>query len=77
MYFEESKRRHFLFAPSPTPGTGPLQTILHTEPEGLDLSRELPGGMVTSQFEPCIITSKNGKSSQSVNRLNQARQRVK
>ena len=34
----------FLFAPPPTPRTGPLQTVPTPRPEGLDLSRGLLGG---------------------------------
>ena len=41
----------FLFAPPPTTGKGPLQTISHPRNGRAGLSP----GMVTGQIEPCII----------------------
>ena len=38
MYFAKSKRRYFLFAPPPTPGTGPPQTIPQPSARGAGLA---------------------------------------
>ena len=57
-----SQREDIFYLPqTPAPGTGPLQTIPHPGPEGMDLSRELLGGgggvgTVTGRIEPYITT---------------------
>ena len=53
-----SQREDIFYLPQPPyAGTGPLQTIPHPGPEGLDLSRGIPGGGgVTGQIEPYITT---------------------
>ena len=57
-----SQREDIFYLPHPpAPGKGPLQTIPHPGPEGLDLSRELLGegggvGTVTGRIEPYITT---------------------
>ena len=55
MYFAKSKRSYFSFVPSPTPVTGPLQTIPLPQVQRAGIvSGGCPEGMVTGQIEPCI-----------------------
>ena len=54
-YFAKLKKRYFLFAPPPTSGTGPLQTIPHSWTRRAGLVPGVARGRVTSKIEACII----------------------
>ena len=55
MCFTRKTRSYLRFAPPPPSGQNSFKQFPTPGPEGLDLSRGVPGGgMVTGKIEPCI-----------------------